>query len=133
MKTLHRFINEDDMDFDEAAESAVEKRKFLLNRVMRKKLVPYESDDDEGEEEKTPQPTQDHTIVEFASAAPKNYGYRYKRYMLVFDKRVVDTKDYLSYPYGYQPCDEEEEEMLRELSVAWEEQDYMSVELLCEL
>ncbi len=39
------------MDFDEAAESAVEKRKFLLNRVMRKKLVPYESDDDEGEEE----------------------------------------------------------------------------------
>ncbi|XP_078357178.1 uncharacterized protein LOC144642054 [Oculina patagonica] len=51
MKTLHRFINEDDMDFDEAAESAVEKRKFLLNRVMTKKLVPNESDDEEGEEE----------------------------------------------------------------------------------
>ncbi|XP_078382313.1 uncharacterized protein LOC144664999 [Oculina patagonica] len=28
MKTLRRFINKDDMDFDEAAESAVEKRKF---------------------------------------------------------------------------------------------------------
>ncbi|KAL9983872.1 hypothetical protein ACROYT_G006115 [Oculina patagonica] len=50
MKTLRRFISEDDMVFDEAAESAVEKRKFLLNRVMRKKLVPNESDDDEEEE-----------------------------------------------------------------------------------
>ena len=29
MKTLRRFIDEDDMDFDEAAESAVEKRKFI--------------------------------------------------------------------------------------------------------
>ena len=34
MKTLRRFIEEDDMDFDEAAESAVAKRKFLLNRLM---------------------------------------------------------------------------------------------------
>ena len=38
MKTLRRFIDEDDMDFDEAAESAVEKRKFLLNRVVKEKL-----------------------------------------------------------------------------------------------
>jgi len=35
------------MDFDEAAESAVEKRKFLLYRVMQKTLFPDESDDDE--------------------------------------------------------------------------------------
>jgi len=49
MKTLQRFI-EDDKDFDEAAESAVEKRKFLLNRVT-KKLLPDESDDDEEAEE----------------------------------------------------------------------------------
>ena len=34
MKTLPRFIDEDNMDFDEAPSSAVEKRKFLLNRVM---------------------------------------------------------------------------------------------------
>ena len=34
MKTLRRFIDEDDMDFDEAADSAVEKRKFLLNRIV---------------------------------------------------------------------------------------------------
>ena len=32
MKTLRRFIEENNMDFDEAAESAAEKRKFLLNR-----------------------------------------------------------------------------------------------------
>ena len=47
MKTLRRFIDEDDMDFDEAAESALEKRKFLLNRVMQEKLLPDDSDDDE--------------------------------------------------------------------------------------
>ena len=35
------------MDFDEAAETAVAKRKFLLNRLMRKKLLP---DDDDAEE-----------------------------------------------------------------------------------
>ena len=51
MKTLERFVDEDDMDFDEAAESAVEKRKFLLNRLMEKKLLPDESDDDEEAEE----------------------------------------------------------------------------------
>ena len=34
IKILPRFIDEDDMDFDEAAKSAVKKRKFLLNRVM---------------------------------------------------------------------------------------------------
>ena len=28
------------MDFDEAAESAVAKRRFLLNRLMKKKLLP---------------------------------------------------------------------------------------------
>ena len=43
MKSLWRFIEEDNMNFDE---SAVAKRKFLLNRLMRKKLLP----DDEEEE-----------------------------------------------------------------------------------
>ena len=38
MKTLRRFIEEDDIDFDEAAESAVAKRKLLLNRLMKKKF-----------------------------------------------------------------------------------------------
>ena len=50
MKTLRRFIDEDDMDFNEAAESAVAKRKFLINRVMKKKPLPDESDDDKEEE-----------------------------------------------------------------------------------
>ena len=40
MKTLPRFIEEDDMDFDEVAESAVAKRKFLINRVIKKKPLP---------------------------------------------------------------------------------------------
>jgi len=47
MKTLRRFIEEDDMDFDEAAEAAVAKRKFLLNRLMRKKLLPDDDDEEE--------------------------------------------------------------------------------------
>ena len=41
---------EDDMDFHEAAESAVAKRKFLLNILMKKKSLPDESDDDKEEE-----------------------------------------------------------------------------------
>ena len=49
-KTLRRFIEEDDMDFDEAAESAVAKRKFLINRVMKKKPLPDESVDEKEEE-----------------------------------------------------------------------------------
>ena len=47
MKTLRSFTEEDDMDFDEAAESAVAKRKFLLNRLMKKKLLPDDDDDEE--------------------------------------------------------------------------------------
>ena len=38
------------MDFDEAAESAVAKRQFLINRVMIKKPLPDESDNDKEEE-----------------------------------------------------------------------------------
>ena len=38
------------MDFDEAAESTAAKRKFLINRVMKKKPLPDESDDDKEEE-----------------------------------------------------------------------------------
>ena len=52
MKTLQRFIGEDDRDFDQAAESAVKKPKFLLNRVMQKNLLPDESDDDEEAEKR---------------------------------------------------------------------------------
>ena len=34
------------MNFEEAAEAAVAKRKVLINRVMKKKPLPDESDDD---------------------------------------------------------------------------------------
>ena len=37
----------DDMDFDEAAESAVAKQKFLLNRLMEKKWLPDDDDEDD--------------------------------------------------------------------------------------
>ena len=47
MKTLRRFIDEYDMDFEEAAESVVKKRKFLLNRVIPEKVLPDEPDDDD--------------------------------------------------------------------------------------
>ena len=43
-KTLRRFIEEDDKEFDEAAESAEAKREFLLNRLMKKKLLPDDDD-----------------------------------------------------------------------------------------
>ena len=47
MKTLRRFIEKDEIDFDEAAESAVEKRKILLNRLMKKKLLPNDDNEEE--------------------------------------------------------------------------------------
>jgi len=50
-KTLQRFIDEDNMDFDEAVESVVGKQKFLLNRFVHRKILPKNSDDDEEKEE----------------------------------------------------------------------------------
>lgn len=53
VKTLERFMDEDDMDYEEAAESAVEKRKFLINRVLEKKLLPDELEEEpDGEDER---------------------------------------------------------------------------------
>ena len=52
VSTLRRFSEEGDLDFDEAAESAVAKWKFLLNRLMKKKLLPDDHDEEEvGEED----------------------------------------------------------------------------------
>ena len=51
MDTVHRVINEDDVDFQEAAESAVNKQKFLLNKVMHKKMLADKSDEAEEEME----------------------------------------------------------------------------------
>ena len=38
------------MDFDEAAESAVAKRKFLLHILMTKKLLPYDDEEEDAVE-----------------------------------------------------------------------------------
>ena len=43
--TLRRFMNEESMDDEEAAEAAVDKRKFLLNRLFEKPQVPEEEED----------------------------------------------------------------------------------------
>ena len=51
MKTLRRSIEENDMDFDEVVESAVAKREFLLNRLMQKKSLPEDNDEEGVEEE----------------------------------------------------------------------------------
>ena len=40
MKTLRRFTEEDDMDFDEAAESAVAKRKIPVEQTNEKEIAP---------------------------------------------------------------------------------------------
>ena len=51
VKTPRRFIEEDVTDFDEATESAVAKQIFLLNRLMQKKILPEDNDEEEGNEE----------------------------------------------------------------------------------
>ncbi|KAL9956862.1 hypothetical protein ACROYT_G038410 [Oculina patagonica] len=50
MATLRRYMDDDDMDFEEAAEAAVNKRKFLLNRVFEPIEVPDESPDEEADD-----------------------------------------------------------------------------------
>ena len=40
METLRRFIDEDHMDFDEAAESAVEKAEIPVKQSREKEVTP---------------------------------------------------------------------------------------------
>ena len=35
MKTLRRFMDDEEMDYAEAAEAVINKRKYLLNRVVK--------------------------------------------------------------------------------------------------
>ena len=50
MATLRRYMDDDDMDFEEAAEAAVDKRKFLLNRGFEPTEVPDESSNEEADD-----------------------------------------------------------------------------------
>ena len=52
MSTLRRFMDEESMDYEEVAEAAVNKRKFLLNRLFKKPQVTAEEkeEEEEGEE-----------------------------------------------------------------------------------
>ena len=56
-----------------------------------------------------------------------------KRYKLDFDKRVVETRKFFSWSYGYLRPDEEAEEMKEELNVMWDKKDDVDLELLCNL
>ena len=53
----------------------------------------------------TPRETQVHTTYQIARD-PQTYQLytfsNYKRYQLVYDKRVVDAKTFQTYPYGFQ-------------------------------
>ena len=49
MKTLRRFMEEDEMDYTEAAKAAINKRKYLLNRLFGDEEELKESSN--GEEE----------------------------------------------------------------------------------
>ena len=52
MKTLRRFMHEEeDMDYEEAADAAVDRRKFLLNRIFHPRPVPKNEEEEEEEEE----------------------------------------------------------------------------------
>ena len=52
MKTLRLLRNEEeDMDYEEAADAAVDRRKFLLNGIFQPRPVPKNEEKEEEEEE----------------------------------------------------------------------------------
>ena len=51
IKTLRRFMDEEEgMDYEEAADAAVDRRKFLLNRIFQPQPVPKNEEEEEEEE-----------------------------------------------------------------------------------
>ena len=59
MITLRGFMEEDDMDFAEAAEAAINKRKYLLNRLFKyedlfKESLSENDDDHDDDDDETP-------------------------------------------------------------------------------
>ena len=51
MKTLRRFMDDEEMDYAEAAEAAINKRKYLLNRVIKYEDISEETSSDNENEE----------------------------------------------------------------------------------
>ena len=47
MNTLRRFMDEESMDYEEAAEAAVDKRKFFLNRLFERNHFPDEEEEEQ--------------------------------------------------------------------------------------
>ena len=50
MKIRWRIIEKDDLDFDKAAKSAEAKRKFMLDRLLKKTLLPDNHEEEIAEE-----------------------------------------------------------------------------------
>jgi len=52
MKTLRRFMDEEEgMDYEEAADAAVDRRKFLLNKIFQPRPSSKKKEEEEEEEE----------------------------------------------------------------------------------
>ena len=47
MKTLRDFMEEDDMDYMEDAEAAINKRKYLLNRLFEQDDLPKDTSNED--------------------------------------------------------------------------------------
>ena len=47
MNTLRRFMDEESMEYEEAAEAAVDEQKFLLNRLFENPQVPDEEEEED--------------------------------------------------------------------------------------
>ena len=45
MKTRHRFMEENSMDVEEGTDAAVERRKFLLNRMFQRRPIPTQDEE----------------------------------------------------------------------------------------
>ena len=52
MKTRHRFMEEDSMDVEEATDAAVERRKFLLNRMFQPRPIPTQDEEEQNDDDK---------------------------------------------------------------------------------
>jgi len=59
-KTLRRFMDkEEGMDYEKAADAAVDRRKFLLNRIFQPRPVPKNEEEEQEEEEKEEEDEED--------------------------------------------------------------------------
>jgi len=64
LETRNRLMDEDDMDYNEAVEAAVNQRKYLLNRVFQPLEEPDTDDEDEEDEDTDEEDTDEEDDME---------------------------------------------------------------------